>query len=103
LFESLQTDETAARFRAAAVPPLAAVFLTVTYLTVYRLLARVPAALFWSVVAILLLGTILGAMAIVRAVRRGRPRGTALGWLIGAILADLLCARIFLWVTLPWL
>jgi predicted benzoate:H+ symporter BenE len=103
LFESIQTDETAARFRAAALPPLAAVLLTVAYLTVYRLLARIPALLFWSVAAILLLGTVLGAMAIVRAVRRERPRGTALGWFAGAILADLLCARMLLWFTLPWL
>jgi hypothetical protein len=92
LFESVRTDDTpAARFRSAALPPVAAVLVTVGYLTVYRLLAHVPAALFWAIVAIL------------RAVRRERPRGIALGWLAAAILADLLCARILLWLTLPWL
>ena len=103
MFESVQTDETAARFRAAAVPSLGAVFLTIAYMTVYRLLTRVPAPLFWSVVAVLVIGTLLGAVATVRALRRGRPRGTAIGWLAGAILADLLCARILLLFTLPWL
>ena len=103
MFESIQTDDAAARFRAAAVFPLTAILLTLLYLTVVPLLARVPAPLFWSVVAILLLGAIGGAVAIVRVWREDRPRGAAIAWLIGAIVVELACARMFLWFTLPWL
>lgn len=76
---------------------------TVIYLTVYPLLPRVPAALFWSVVALLLLGAVAGAVAIIRALRNGRPRGTAVGWLVAAVAIELICTRLFLWFTLPWL
>jgi uncharacterized membrane protein len=103
LFESLQTDDAAARFRVAAFPPFAAVLLTLLYLTIYPLLGRVPAWLFWSIVLVLLIGTILGGVAIVRAVRSERPRGTTIGWLVCAIVIELACARMFLWLTLPWL
>jgi hypothetical protein len=103
LFESLPVDDAAARIRAAALPPLIAFLLTLVYLTVYPMLSRVPAALFWSVAAILLCGTIAGAIAIVRVVRRERVRGRALGWLTGAVLIELVCARMVLGLTLPWL
>jgi hypothetical protein len=100
MFESVQQDDAAARFRAAAVFPLIAILLTLLYLTIYPLLARVPAALFWSVVAVLVLGTAAGAAALVRT---GRPRGAAVAWFIGSILVELVCARMLLWFTLPWL
>jgi predicted membrane-bound mannosyltransferase len=103
LFESLPVDDTATRIRAAAVPPLAAFLITLAYLTIYPMLANVPAPLFWTVVAILLLGTILGAVALIRVVRRERVRGRALGWLAGAIAIELLCARMFLGLTFPWI
>ena len=103
MFESIQTDDAAARFRAAAIPPVVAVSVALLYLTIYRLLPRVPAPLFWSIVAILLMGTVFGAIAIVRAVRRGRPRGTAIGWLAGAIAIDFSCAWLLLSFTFPWL
>jgi hypothetical protein len=103
LFESVQAETPSARFRSAAFAPLGAVLLTVIYLTVYPLLPRVPAALFWSVVALLLLGTVAGAVAIIRALRNGRPHGTPIGWLVAAVAIELICARLFLWFTFPWL
>jgi ABC-type microcin C transport system permease subunit YejE len=103
LFESLPPDDAAARIRSAAVPPLAAFLITLAYLTVYPMLSRVPAPLFWTTVTILLLGTILGAIALIRVVRRERVRGRALGWLAAAIAIELLCARMFLGLTFPWI
>lgn len=103
MFESLPVDDTAARIRAAALPPLIAFLLTLVYLTVYPVLGGVPPLLFWSVAAILLGGTILGAIAIVRVLRRERVRGRALGWLTGAIVIELVCARMFLGFAVPWL
>jgi uncharacterized membrane protein YecN with MAPEG domain len=103
VFESIPADDASARLRVAAVPPLVVFVLALLYLTVYPLLARVPVALFWIVVLILLAGSVLGAIAIVRAVRRERPRGRALGWLAAAIAIELVCARICLGLILPWL
>jgi hypothetical protein len=103
LFESVQVDDGAARFRSAAVPPIAAFAVALLYFTFYPMLGRVPAALFWSVVAILFIGVVAGAIAIVRAVRRERPRGRVLAWCVGAIVVELLCARTFLALALPWL
>ena len=103
MFESVQVDDTAARFRSAAVPPLAAFAITLLYITIFPLLGRVPAALFWSIVALLFIGSVAGAVLIVRAVRRQRPRGRAIAWLIAAMLIELACARTFLALTFPWL
>lgn len=102
MFESLPVDDAAARARAAAIPPLAAFLITLVYLTVYPLLTRVPAILFWLVVTVLLAGSVFGGIAIVRLVRRERVRGRALVWLAGAILIELVCARLFLGLTFPW-
>lgn len=103
MFESVQSDDLAARLRSAAMPPFAAFGLALLYFTIYPMLKRVPAALFWTVVLILLAGTVAGAVAIVRTVRRERPRGRAIGWLVAALLVELLCARTLLSLTLPWL
>lgn len=67
------------------------------------MLARVPAALFWSIAAILLTGTLLGGLAIARILRRERVRGRAIGWLAGTVALELLCARMFLGLTFPWI
>ncbi len=74
--------------------------LTIVYLTVYPLLPRVPAPLFWVVVAVLFLGAVAGGVAIVRALRGG---GSAIGWLMAAMAMELVCVRVFLWFGLPWL
>jgi hypothetical protein len=103
MFESLPADDASARARSAARPPLVAFLLTLVYLTLYPLADRVPPILFWSVVTILLAGAVLGAVAIVRLVRRERIRGRALGWLAGAAVIELLCARMLAGLTLPWL
>ena len=101
MFESVQSDDAAAQFRSAAIAPLAAFLAYLLYLTLYPLLGRVPAALFWILTAILLAGSVFGAIAIIRVVRR--HRGTAFGWLAAAVLVELLCVRTFLAMTLPWL
>ena len=100
MFESVQHDDSAARASAASAFPLAAILLTLLYLTVVPLLARVPAAVFWSIVAILFVGVLAGAVAITRVWRATRPRGAALAWLIAAIVIELVCARLFLSFTL---
>lgn len=103
MFESVQRDDIAARLRSAAMPPFAAFGLALLYFTIYPMLQRVPATLFWGVVLVLLSGTVAGAVAIVRAVRSERPRGRAIGWLVAALLVEILCARTLLSLTLPWL
>lgn len=80
-----------------------AFLITLAYLTVYPLAGRVPPIVFWAVVVILLAGAVLGGIAIVRLLRRERVRGRALGWLAGAVAIELLCARMFLGLTFPWL
>lgn len=103
MFESVQADETAARFRAAGLPPLGAGIIALSYVTVYPLLPRVPALLFWSVDAILLIGTAWGVARIARALQHERPRGAIAGWAAGAIGVEVLCAWLFLSFTFPWL
>lgn len=103
MFESIQTDDAAARLRTAALPPLIAFLAYLLYVTLYPLLGRVPVALFWLMVLILFAGTLLGLIAIVRIVRRERIRGRAAAWLIAAVLVELLCVRTFLSMTVPWL
>lgn len=103
MFESLPVDDASARARAAAIAPLVAVLVTLVYLTIYPLARRVPPPLFWTVVAILFAGVILGATAAARLLLRERVRGRAAGWLAGAIVIELLCGRLFLGLTLPWL
>ena len=97
MFESLDRDDAAQRLRAAALPPLAAFLIALVYLTVYPLLPRVPALLFWTIAAILLAGAILGAIKIVRV------RNPAIGWLVVAIAMELVCVWLLLSLTLPWL
>lgn len=103
MFESVRPPDVGERLRAAAVPPLAAFGLALLYFTIYPALKRVPAALFWSVDAIVLAGAIGGGIAIARVARREKIRGRAIGWLAAAALITLVCARLFLAMTLPWL
>jgi hypothetical protein len=103
LFESLPVDDAAARLRAAAAAPLAAVGLTLLYLTIYPTLPVVPAPLFWLVAALLLLGAILGARGLLVVVRAQRIRGRAVVWLIGALAVELVCVRLFVGFVLPWI
>lgn len=83
--------------RRAALPPLIAFVLWLLYLAIYPLFARVPATLFWVIIAMLFAGTLLGAIAIVRAARRD-----VIAWLVAAILIELACARVLLGMLLPW-
>ncbi len=99
MFESIHTDETAARARAAAVPPLIAGGIALLYLTLYPLLPRVPALLFWSVDAILFIGTVWGAVAITR----GLHRGASLRSVAAAVGVEVVCAWLFVSFTFPWL
>jgi hypothetical protein len=103
LFESVQSDDAAARVRSAAIAPLAAGLLYLLYLTVYPLFGRVPAALFWLMTAIQLAGAIGGAIAIIRVVRAHSMRGRAFAWLVGAVIVEVFCARTFLAMAVPWL
>jgi uncharacterized membrane protein len=103
MFESIPSDDAAARLRAATLPPFAAFLVALAYLTLYPLFTRVPPWLFWSIAAVLFTGTVLGFASIVRVVRRERIRGRAIAWLVAAIVVELLCTRLFLALTLPWL
>lgn len=102
MFESVRSDDAAARIRSAAVPPLAAFLVALAYLTIYPMLTRVPPALFWSVVLVLASGALLGAIAIIREVRRERVRGRAFGWLVAAAAMELMCAWLTVGLVFPW-
>ncbi len=73
------------------------------YETLYPLFGRVPAAVFWSIDAILLAGSVIGAIALLRVVRAEVIRGRAIVWLTIAITVELLCTGMFLAKTFPWL
>jgi hypothetical protein len=103
MFESIQSEGPPERLRNAAFPPMAAFLVAQLYFAIYPLFERVPAALFWAVDAILLAGAVAGAIAIVRIVRSATIRGNAIGWLVVAILVELLCVWLFLALTFPWL
>lgn len=103
MFESVVPDDASSRLRSAAVAPLASFLLFLGYLTLYPLLGRVPAALFWSVVVVLGIGAIAGATRVVCILRTERIRGRALGWLTGAAGLTLICAYLALNLTFPWL
>ena len=103
MFESVRPPEAAERLRNAAAIPFGALLLALLYLTLYPTFTRVPAALFWSVDAILFLGAIAGLIAIIRIAAREKIRGRAIGWLVAAALITLVCGRLFLGLTFPWL
>ncbi|MFP5246435.1 MAG: hypothetical protein ACLGH0_07040 [Thermoanaerobaculia bacterium] len=84
------------RLRNAAVAPMAAFLFAQVYFTIYPLLPRVPAALFWFVAAVLLAGVVTGAVLIIRAAERNV-------WLIAATAAELLCLWQLLSMVVPWL
>ena len=66
-------------------------------------MTRVPPALFWSMAAVVLLGTVMGVIAIVRVVMKEKIRGRAIAWLVAAVVMTLVCGRLALALTLPWL
>lgn len=101
--ESFITDDAASRLRGAAVPPLAAFLILLGYITIYPLLGRVPAALFWSIVAVLASGASAGAIKLTAIVRSEKIRGRAIGWLAGASMLTLACAWFAVSLTFPWL
>lgn len=103
MFEAVFRDDAASRLRTAAVPPLASFLMALGYLTIYPMLTRVPAALFWSVVAVLAFGAFLGAVNIIRVVRSETLAGRAYGWLAMAAAVTLLCGYGALSMALPWL
>lgn len=103
MFETVSADSVPERLRHAAVAPMAAFLFAQFYETLYPLFARVPAAVFWSVDAILLAGSVIGAVALVRVVRAEVIRGRAIVWLVIAMLVELLCTAMFLAKTFPWL
>lgn len=102
MFESVRSDDAAARLRSAAIAPLAAFLVYLLYLAVYPLFTRVPAVLFRLVTVVLLIGAVAGAVAITRVVRGHSMRGRAFAWLVGAAVVELLCVRTFLAMALPW-
>jgi hypothetical protein len=103
LFESIAGPSVSARLRNAAIPPIAAFLVAQGYVTFYPLLARVPAALFWTIALITGAGAVAGMVMIARVVRRERIRGVAIGWLVAAAGAVYLSGRLFVAMVLPWL
>ncbi|HEX7151172.1 MAG TPA: hypothetical protein VF618_06770 [Thermoanaerobaculia bacterium] len=105
MFESFQEPQPAERLRAVAAAPVAAFLLAQFYFSLYPLLSRVPAWLFWLIVAILFAGTAWGFFATARiVVRHGRSLGwRGIVWLVFAVLASLVCGWLLLSLTLPWL
>jgi hypothetical protein len=102
MFESIAPSSTAQRLKRAAGFPLAAFGVAQLYFLVYPLLSRVPAALFWVVVCVLAVGVVSGAVALTRAMRGERFRGSALVWFLGAGAVELLCAWLLVSMVVPW-
>jgi hypothetical protein len=103
LFETIHADDAATRLRNAAIVPLAAFLFAQIYSTLTPFLSRVPPWLFWSVTVVVLAGAVIGALLIVRIVRRESIRGRAVAWLIAAIVLDLICLRLWLKMVFPWI
>lgn len=105
MFESIGERDPAAGARRIAAAPLAAFLIELAYLTLAPLLGRVPPALFWLLVLVMLAGTIAGVAGIVRFVKqhRGKIVGRVLAWLIAAAVITIVCGRAFLALILPWL
>jgi len=103
MFESVRPPDAAERLRNAAAAPFAALLLALLYFTLFPTLTRVPPVLFWGVDAIVFIGAVIGVIAIVRAARGEKIRGRAVAWLVAAIAITLLCARLCLALTFPWL
>lgn len=91
--------------RRIALAPLAAFLFELVYLTLVPLLGRVPPALFWLLVLVMLAGTVIGIAGIARLIiaHRAEIAGRVLAWLIAAAAITLVCARAFLALVLPWL
>ena len=102
MFETI-ADSPGVRFRRAALAPVAAFLLTQLYFGFYPVAGTFVPFMFYSVVAVVLAGTLLGAVALVGAFRDERVRGVAAGWAVLAVAAELLCARLLLSLTLPWI
>ena len=103
MFEDFRPPDAAARLRSAGIAPRAAFLFAQAYLTFYPLLTRVPSWLFWLVDVLLLAGTVAGLVQLARVMRRERVRGAAIGWGIVALAITLVCGRLFLALTFPWL
>jgi len=101
VFESAQLDGAAQRLRSAALAPTIAVLVWLLHRALDPVLYGGPAALAWVVAAILCAGAVAGAIGIGRVALTERIRGRAIGWLVIALLAELLCAHIFVAVAFP--
>ena len=102
MFESVRPPDAVERLRAAALPPLIAFIVALLYFALYPTMTRVPLALFWSMAAVVLLGTVMGVIAIARVVMKEKIRGRAIAWLVAAVVMTLMCGRLALALTLPW-
>jgi hypothetical protein len=105
LFDDFRAPDAAAHFRSAAVIPLLAFLVTQGYFTLYPLLTRIPAALFWCVVITAILGAGAGLIRIAGVLRRHRREldGRSIGWLIAAAAATLVCGFVAVSLATPWL
>jgi hypothetical protein len=105
LFDAVLAADPSAHVRSAAVVPLAAFLVTQGYYTLYPLLTRVPAALFWSVVVVAIAGAATGVIRIAAVLLHHRRDldGRSIGWLIASIAATLLCSLVALSLATPWL
>lgn len=105
MFEAIERRDAAADARRIALAPLAAFLFELAYLTLAPLLGRVPPAIFWFVVIVMLAGTVLGIAGVARFLvrRRGEVAGRVLAWLVAAIVVTVICARAFLALVFPWL
>lgn len=85
--------------------PLAAFLVTQAYFTLYPLLTRVPAALFWSVVIVAIAGAVAGLFSLAGVWRRHRREldGRAIAWLVAAAAATLVCGFVAVSLATPWL
>jgi hypothetical protein len=81
---------------------MAAFLFAQLFFAVYPILGRVPEAVIWGVEVILFVGAIVGAFSIVRVVRSASMRGRAAAWLLVVVVAELLCAKLFFELTVPW-
>lgn len=99
MFESSGTENAATRLRGAALPPLLAFLIALVSRDLAPFFGRLAPLLYRAVTLLLFAGGVIGAVAIVRALLRERPRGLAWIWLAGAIAVEYLCVSMFLALT----
>jgi len=103
LFEEFEDRDPAAAVRRIAAVPLGAFLVEQGYFTLAPFFGRVRPVLFWSIALVLLAGTAIGVIGLLRFVHRHTLDGRLIAWIVVAGAVTLLCGGAFLALSFPWL